>query len=77
MDPELHEFACVYRKWYWRGLGCASRRRHLATGFESLAIRRGWRLLRQLPYNSQGKLTQSDFEAAAGPRPRQPAATPL
>ncbi|CUR68012.1 AMP-binding protein [Achromobacter xylosoxidans] len=52
-------------------------RRHLATGFESLAIPRGWRLLRQLPYNTQGKLTQSDFEAAAGPRPRQPAAAPL
>lgn len=52
-------------------------RQHLAAGFESLAIPRGWRLARQLPWNSQGKMTQADFEAAAGPRPLQPMAEPL
>lgn len=52
-------------------------RQHLAAGFESLAIPRGWRLSRQLPWNSQGKMSQADFEAAAGPRPRQPDAEPL
>lgn len=54
-----------------------SLRRHLAAGFESLAIPRGWRLSRQLPWNSQGKMTQADFDAAAGPRPLQPMAEPL
>lgn len=52
-------------------------RQHLAAGFESLAIPRGWRLSRQLPWNSQGKMSQADFEAAAGPRPVQPSAEPL
>lgn len=52
-------------------------RQHLAAGFESLAIPRGWRLSRQLPWNPQGKMSPADFEAAAGPRPLQPAAEPL
>lgn len=52
-------------------------RQHLAAGFESLAIPRAWRLCRQLPWNSQGKMTQADFEAAAGARPRQPLTAPL
>lgn len=52
-------------------------RQHLAAGFESLAIARSWRLLRQLPWNAQGKMPQADFDAAAGERPSQPAAEPL
>lgn len=51
-------------------------RAHLGDGFESLAIPRGWRLFRHLPVNPQGKLPQSEFEAAAGLRPREPAAVP-
>ncbi|MEN4922300.1 AMP-binding protein, partial [Achromobacter spanius] len=49
---------------------------HLGAGFESLAIPRTWRLFRHLPGNAQGKLPQSDFESAAGPRPLAPAAAP-
>ena len=52
-------------------------RQHLAAGFESLAIPRSWRLLRQLPWNAQGKMPQADFDAAAGERPLQPAADRL
>lgn len=52
-------------------------RQHLAAGLEPLAIPRRWRLSRQLPWNSQGKMTQADFEAAVGPRPLQPADVPL
>lgn len=51
-------------------------RTHLAARFESLAVPRTWRLLRHLPANAQGKLPQSEFEAAAGPRPVAPVAIP-
>ena len=44
-------------------------RAHLGAGFESLAIPRAWRFFRHLPSNAQGKLPQSLFDAAAGPRP--------
>ncbi|THF62502.1 AMP-binding protein [Pseudothauera rhizosphaerae] len=47
-------------------------RRHLAGRVEPLAIPRVWRLLRQIPWNAQGKLNQQQFAALAGPRPRQP-----
>lgn len=49
-------------------------RGHLATRVESLAVPRTWRLLRHLPANAQGKLPQTDFETAVGPRPLAPAA---
>lgn len=49
-------------------------RGHLAARVESLAVPRTWRLLRHLPANAQGKLPQSEFETAAGPRPLAPAA---
>lgn len=47
-------------------------RAHLGAGFESLAIPRAWRFFRHLPSNAQGKLPQSLFDVAAGPRPVDP-----
>ncbi|MDP9938500.1 acyl-CoA synthetase family protein [Ectopseudomonas alcaliphila] len=45
-------------------------RRHLAEHCEAIALPRRWRLLLELPYSSQGKLTQSQIEALlAAPRP--------
>ncbi|MGE6917759.1 AMP-binding protein [Achromobacter kerstersii] len=52
-------------------------RAHLAAGFESLAIARTWRFFRHLPANAQGKLPQSVFDIAAGPRPVEPMAVEL
>ena len=52
-------------------------RAHLAAGFESLAIPRTWRFFRHLPANAQGKLPQSVFDIAAGPRPVEPMAVEL
>lgn len=49
-------------------------RLHLAANVDSLAIPRSWRLLRQLPWNAQGKMPQADFDAAAGERPLHPMA---
>ncbi|MDP3813821.1 acyl-CoA synthetase family protein [Pseudomonas sp.] len=47
-------------------------RRHLAGHCETIALPRRWRLLAQLPYNSQGKLPQAEVEALlAAPRPTQ------
>ncbi|MFZ3153713.1 AMP-binding protein [Pseudomonas sp.] len=47
-------------------------RRHLADHCEAIALPRRWRLLAQLPYNSQGKLAQAAVEALlAEPRPTQ------
>jgi acyl-coenzyme A synthetase/AMP-(fatty) acid ligase/3-hydroxymyristoyl/3-hydroxydecanoyl-(acyl carrier protein) dehydratase len=47
-------------------------RRHLAGHCEAIALPRRWRLLAQLPYNSQGKLAQATVEALlAAPRPTQ------
>jgi acyl-coenzyme A synthetase/AMP-(fatty) acid ligase len=47
-------------------------RRHLAGHCEAIALPRRWRLLAQLPYNSQGKLAQAEVEARlAEPRPTQ------
>ncbi|MNE64602.1 3-hydroxyacyl-[acyl-carrier-protein] dehydratase FabZ [compost metagenome] len=37
-------------------------RTHLSQHCEALALPRRWRLLRQLPFNSQGKLPQADVE---------------
>ncbi|QIA01175.1 acyl-CoA synthetase family protein [Pseudomonas fluorescens] len=48
-------------------------RRHLGDHCEALALPRRWRLLRQLPLNSQGKLPQADVEALLlVPRPKAP-----
>lgn len=47
-------------------------RRHLAGHCEPIALPRRWRLLRELPYSSQGKLAQATVEALlAAPRPTQ------
>ncbi|WP_248915288.1 acyl-CoA synthetase family protein [Pseudomonas moorei] len=48
-------------------------RQHLSQHCEALALPRRWRLLRQLPLNSQGKLPQADVEALLlAPRPKAP-----
>jgi acyl-coenzyme A synthetase/AMP-(fatty) acid ligase/3-hydroxymyristoyl/3-hydroxydecanoyl-(acyl carrier protein) dehydratase len=48
-------------------------RQHLRDHCEALALPRRWRLLRQLPLNSQGKLPQADVEALLiAPRPKAP-----
>ncbi len=48
-------------------------RKHLSEHCEALALPRRWRLLRQLPLNSQGKLPQADVEALLlAPRPKAP-----
>ncbi|AOB30880.1 hypothetical protein AKI39_09500 [Bordetella sp. H567] len=48
-------------------------RAHMAGAVEPLGVPRHWRLMRDLPWNAQGKLTQDSF-AAAAVRPRAPAA---
>ncbi|MCU0118191.1 acyl-CoA synthetase family protein [Pseudomonas sp. B2M1-30] len=48
-------------------------RRHLGEHCEALALPRRWRLLRQLPLNTQGKLPQAEVEALLlAPRPKAP-----
>ncbi|QJI32361.1 AMP-binding protein [Pseudomonas sp. ADAK18] len=48
-------------------------RQHLSQHCEALALPRRWRLLRQLPFNAQGKLPQADVEALLlAPRPKAP-----
>ncbi|MGH8380510.1 AMP-binding protein [Pseudomonas sp.] len=48
-------------------------RTHLGQHCEALALPRRWRLLRQLPFNAQGKLPQADVEALLlAPRPTGP-----
>ena len=48
-------------------------RRHLAQYCEALALPRRWRLVRQLPGNSQGKLPQAQLDALLqAPRPLAP-----
>ncbi|MNZ68948.1 Dimodular nonribosomal peptide synthase [compost metagenome] len=48
-------------------------RQHLSQHCEALALPRRWRLLRQLPSNSQGKLPQADIDALLlAPRPKTP-----
>ncbi|MFJ2482449.1 AMP-binding protein [Pseudomonas sp. NPDC087598] len=48
-------------------------RQHLREHCEALALPRRWRLLRQMPLNSQGKLPQADVEALlVAPRPKAP-----
>ncbi|KAF1026285.1 MAG: Dimodular nonribosomal peptide synthase [Pseudomonas sp.] len=48
-------------------------RRHLSQYSEALALPRRWRLLRQLPLNSQGKLPQAVVETLLlAPRPKTP-----
>jgi len=48
-------------------------RQHLSQHCEALALPRRWRLLRQLPLNSQGKLPQADVQALLlAPRPKAP-----
>ncbi|WP_445180049.1 AMP-binding protein [Pseudomonas sp. McL0111] len=48
-------------------------RQHLREHCEALALPRRWRLLRQLPLNSQGKLPQAEVEALLlAPRPKAP-----
>lgn len=51
--------------------------RHYLTGrIAPLAVPRSWRLFHQLPWNAQGKLTQAQFAALAGPRARHPEFAP-
>ncbi|MDY7563009.1 acyl-CoA synthetase family protein [Pseudomonas sp. 10B1] len=48
-------------------------REHLRPHCEALALPRRWRLLRQLPFNAQGKLAQADVDALLhAPRPLGP-----
>lgn len=48
-------------------------RKHLSQHCEALALPRRWRLLRQMPLNSQGKLAQGDVEALLlAARPKAP-----
>jgi acyl-coenzyme A synthetase/AMP-(fatty) acid ligase len=48
-------------------------RQHLRQHCEALALPRRWRLVRQLPLNSQGKLPQADIEALLmAPRAKAP-----
>ncbi|MGO2768291.1 AMP-binding protein [Pseudomonas taetrolens] len=48
-------------------------RQHLSQHCEALALPRRWRLLRQLPLNSQGKLPQAQIDALLlAPRPKLP-----
>ena len=48
-------------------------RQHLSQHCEALALPRRWRLLRQLPLTSQGKLAQSQVDALLlAPRPKLP-----
>lgn len=55
-----------------RGL-TESLREHLKAHCEALALPRRWRLLRQLPLNSQGKLPQAEVDALLiAPRPKAP-----
>ncbi|WP_454562400.1 AMP-binding protein [Pseudomonas sp. AIG] len=50
-----------------------SLRQHLRQHCEALALPRRWRLVRQLPLNSQGKLPQADIEALLiAPRAKAP-----
>ncbi|WPC05592.1 AMP-binding protein [Pseudomonas benzenivorans] len=47
-------------------------RRHLSGHCETIALPRRWRLLRELPYSSQGKLAQASVDALLiAPRPTQ------
>lgn len=48
-------------------------RAHMAGAVEPLGVPRHWRLMRELPWNAQGKLPQDTF-AAAALRPRAPVA---
>jgi hypothetical protein len=50
---------------------------HLVPELPSLALPRAWRLLRELPVNTQDKLPKDVFEALAGPRPSAPTLSPL
>ncbi|WP_248795973.1 AMP-binding protein [Pseudomonas sp. MWU13-2105] len=48
-------------------------RKHLLKHCEALALPRRWRLLRQMPLNSQGKLPQAEVQALLqAPRPKGP-----
>ena len=48
-------------------------RQHLSAHCEALALPRRWRLVRQLPSNSQGKLPQAEVDTLLqAPRPREP-----
>lgn len=48
-------------------------RQHLSQHCEAIALPRRWRLLRQMPLNTQGKLPQTDVEALLlAPRPKAP-----
>lgn len=48
-------------------------RKHLSEHCEALALPRRWRLVRQMPLNSQGKLPQADIDALLlAPRPKAP-----
>lgn len=50
-----------------------SLRQHLSPHCEAIALPRRWRMLRQLPFNAQGKLPQAQIQTLLlAPRPRKP-----
>ncbi|MDD2059937.1 AMP-binding protein [Pseudomonas sp. GD03860] len=64
----LHALRNLGRRAITEGL-----RTHLGQHCETLALPRRWRLLRQLPFNSQGKLPQVEVESLLmAPRPTGP-----
>jgi len=52
-------------------------REHLSRHLGTIAIPRSWRFLKQIPWNTQGKLPRHAFERLAGPRPLAPLIRPL
>ncbi|QYN02040.1 AMP-binding protein [Pseudomonas protegens] len=67
-EPGLHALRNQGRRHLTQAL-----RQHLAGHCEALALPRRWRLVRQLPLNSQGKLPQAQVQALLlAPRPQAP-----
>jgi acyl-coenzyme A synthetase/AMP-(fatty) acid ligase/3-hydroxymyristoyl/3-hydroxydecanoyl-(acyl carrier protein) dehydratase len=67
-ESGLHALRNAGRRALTEGL-----RQHLSQHCETLALPRRWRLLRQLPLNAQGKLSQAVVEALLlAPRPKVP-----
>jgi len=67
-EPGLHALRNQGRRHLTQTL-----RQHLSRHCEALALPRRWRLVRQLPLNSQGKLPQAQVQALLlAPRPQAP-----